>query len=234
MRKSWVLASAIVIVSLVFLSACQGGQSPPGSATTTATSIAPTSTSPQSSAAAVPPSSTTTMIPEIIPGVASVRYEDQRLGFSLDRPQDSTVETKGFEGYLSLTQTPVVAITLPEKLFKGTNLTEAGVYIGASSSPTIASKWNLPSADFGEVPAGTAEINGTSFAVFNSTGGAAGNIYEERVYRALRDDTCFEIVELLHSGNISNYDPATVVEFDKGRFQGYLEAIVQTFSYASE
>ena len=232
MRQWWAVAGAILIVSLVLLSGCQGGQAPAGSATTTTSSIAPTSTSTLGPTTTVSPLTTTTTIPGIIPGVASVRYEDKQFGFSLDRPQNSTIETQGFGAYLPLTQTPMVAITLPKELFEGTNLIEAGVYIGTSSSPAIASKWNLPSAESGEVPAGTIEVNGTSFAVFTSTGAAAGNIYEERVYRALRNATCFEIVELLHSGNIDNYE-AGVVAFDRGRFQSYLEAIVQTFSFVS-
>lgn len=233
MRKCWALAGAIVIVNLVLSSACQAGQSPPGSATTTTTpSIAPTSTSTEAPTTTVSPSSTTATISEIIPGAASVGYEDKQFGFSLYRPQNSAVETQGFGAYLPLTQAPVVAITLPMELFEGTNLIEAGVYIGASSSPAIASKWNLPTAESGEVPAGTVEVSGILFAVFTSTGAAAGNIYEERVYRALRNDTCFEIVELLHSGNIGNYEPG-VVEFDRGKFQSYLKAIVQTFSFVS-
>jgi hypothetical protein len=232
MRKCWTLASAIVVVNLVLLSACQAGQSPPGSATTTTPSIAPAATSTQGPTTTVSPSSTTATISEIIPGAASVGYENKQFGFSLYRPQNSAVETQGFGAYLPLTQAPVVAITLPMELFEGTNLIEAGVYIGASSSPAKVSKWNLPSAETAEVPAGTIEVNGTSFAVFTSTGAGAGNIYEERVYRALHDDTCLEIVELLHSGNIGNYEPG-VVEFDRGKFQRYLEAIVQTFSFVS-
>jgi hypothetical protein len=165
--------------------------------------------------------------------MASVPYEDTQLGFSLYRPESSAVHTQGFEAYLPLTQTAVVAIVLPAALFAGTNLGEAGVFIGASSSPAVTSKWNLPSVEYGEVPAGTATLGGISFAVFTSTDAAAGNIYEERIYRALHGDVCFEIVELLHSTNIGNYDPGTVVEFDKARFQGYLEAIVQTFSWVS-
>jgi hypothetical protein len=218
MRRWRTLACVMAVVGLVLLSACQGGQSPPESATTTTSSAAP---------------STTTTVPEIIPGVASVLYEDTQYGFSLYRPESSAIHTQDFEGYLPLTQTPVVAIVLPAALFEGTNLGEAGVYVGASSSPAVTSSWNLPSAENGEISAGTVTLGGVSFAVFTSTGAAAGNIYEERIYRALRDGVCLEIVELLHSSNIGNYDPGTVVEFDKAKFQGYLEAIVRTFSVVS-
>jgi hypothetical protein len=236
MKKWWALAAAMVVASLVFLSACQAGQSPHGSATTSS-SLALTSTSTEPSATTVssstPSSSTTvTTTKAIIPGVPSVRYEDRKLGFSLYRPQNSIVEAQGFEAFLPLTQVPVVAIVLSKELFSGTNLIEAGVYIGASSAPAVISRWNQPSGGSGETAAGTIDVNGTSFAVFTSTGAAAGNIYEERVYRTLRGGTCFEIVELLHSGNIGNYGSG-VVEFNKARFQGYLEAVVQTFSFVS-
>ena len=219
MRTRWALALTASIVGLLLLSACASTTTPSSS-----TLVAVTTTVPEP---------TTTTVPEIIPGVVSVRYDNAQLAFSLFRPETTSVETQGFGAFLPLTQTPVVAVILPKDLFAGTNLFEAGVYIGASSAPGIAAEWNLPAADSGEVPAGAQDINGLSFAVFTSEGAAAGNIYEERVYRFLSDDTCFEIVELLHSGNLGNFPP-NIVEFDREKFQGYLEAIVRTFSFAAQ
>ena len=186
-------------------------------------------TTSEQTTSSLPP--TTTTLGQILPGVDAVRYDNEEFGFTIGRPASSPVETSGFEAYLPLTQKPVVGFALTPELFQGTNLIDAGVYIGAISDPTVAEKWDQPAADSGEQSAGTAEINGVSFAVFTSTGAAAGNIYDQKVYRTLRDGTCFEIVELLHSGNIGNYEEGTIVEFDKATFQGYLEAMVQTFSF---
>ena len=139
--------------------------------------------------------------------------------------------TKGFEAFLPLTQAPAVAIILPQSLFKGTNLAGAGVYIGASSSPAVTSKWSVPAAGSLEVAQGTTTINGVTFAIFTSSEGAAGNIYEERIYRALYKGTCFELTELLHSLEIGNFTPGSVIQFDRVKFGGYLEAIVDTITF---
>jgi hypothetical protein len=42
---------------------------------------------------------------------------------------------------------------------------------------------------------------------------------------------CLEFTELLHSAEIGNHTPGSVVEFDKVKFGGYLEAIVDTFTF---
>lgn len=144
MRLALAGASTIRVLILALLGACQPDESSSGSAMTTETqAAAPTSTVTEPPPTTAPPS-TTADGPAIIPGVASVPYEDRQLGFLLYRPENSSVLTQGFEGFLPLTQAPVVAITLPVELFEGTNLIEAGVYIGASSSPAVVSKWTSP------------------------------------------------------------------------------------------
>jgi hypothetical protein len=226
-----VVLGALILAGLLLLSAC-GTAAPsttvnPGGSTTSASSTtteAPTTTTTAAS-------STTTTLAEIIPWVPTLRYANDKHGFSVDRPKTSTLATAGFEAYLPLTQTPVVAIVLPPSLFKGTNLGEAGVYIGASSAAAVTSKWKVPVSGSAEVAAGTTTVNGATFAVFTSTEPAAGNIYEERVYRTVHEGTCFELTELLHSGNIGNYTPGTVEQFDKVKFGGYLEAIVESFVF---
>ena len=78
---------------------------------------------------------------------------------------------------------------------------------------------------------GTTTINGATWNVFTSADAGAGNFYESKTFRTVHGDTCFEMVELLHSGNIGNYPAGTVVEFDKAKFQGMLETIAHTFTF---
>jgi hypothetical protein len=221
-------AILVVLTAVVFtfaggfvLASCGDNRNP------TTTMGGPTTS--EETTSSLPP--TTTTLGQILPGVDTLRYDNEEFGLSIGRPASSPVETSGFEAYLPLTQKPVAGFALTPELFQGTNLIDAGVYIGASSDPAVTEKWDQPVADSGEEPLGTVEINGVSFTVFASTGAAAGNAYDQKVYRALRGSTCFEIVEVLHSGNIGNYEEGTVVEFDKATFQGYLEAMVQTFSF---
>lgn len=223
MSRRPVVVSVVIIATLLVLGGCQSDRVPLEPATALAVS---TTTSLQAS-------TPTTIVPEIIPGVPSVLYESQEYGFSLYRPENSGVQNQGFEPYLPLTQSPLVGIVLPKALSEGTNLGEAGVYLGVSASPEAVSGWDQPVAGSAEIAAGIATINGVSFAVFTASEAAAGNLYEERVLRTLRGATCFEVVEFLHSTNIGNYTPGTVTEFDKPLFQGYLEAITQTLTFGA-
>jgi hypothetical protein len=198
-------------------------------AATTTTEAATTTT--EAATTTSSSSTTSTTLPIIIPGVATVRYSNSAHGFSLLRPKSTSVKTSGFDQYLPLTKTPVVGITLPTGLFHGTNLGEAGVYLGASSAPAVVANWNVPVAGSLETAAGSTTIKGVTFDIFTSTDEGAGNMYEFKTYRALHNGTCFEITEVLHSMSIGNYTPGSVVEFDKIKFQGYLETIVDSLHF---
>ena len=160
-----------------------------------------------------------------------MEYRDTEYGFSIQYPEIATTSPVNFEGYLPLTQTPIVSFVLPESMYMGTNLAEAGVYIGATTSPKIIASCSVSSAETGETAEGQETINGATFLVFTSTGAGAGNFYETKAFRTLRGGFCFELVELLHSTNIGNYTPGTIAEFDGAKFQGYLGAMVQTFGF---
>ena len=168
---------------------------------------------------------------EIVPGVASVEYRDTEYGFSIQYPEIATTSPVNFEGYLPLTQTPLVSFVLPKSMYTGTNLVEAGVYIGATTSPGVLARCLVMASNLGENGVGSATINGAEFMVATSTDAGAGNFYEEKVYRRIQNGACLEIVELLHSGNIGNYTPGTVVEFEKAKFSGYLDATVHTYKH---
>ncbi len=68
-------------------------------------------------------------------------------------------------------------------------------------------------------------VNGIEFRTASSTEGAAGSLYEARVYRTLFQGRCIEMVETLSTGNIGNYPPSTTQEFDKNRAWSVLDSI---------
>ncbi|HVM73283.1 MAG TPA: hypothetical protein VMU13_00155 [Candidatus Paceibacterota bacterium] len=183
-----------------------------------------------------PPSSTATSttadLYQIIPGVPSIMYTDPRFGFSLYYPATAALKATGFDGYLPLTHTPLIAFTLNPDMFVGTNLNEAGLYVGATTSPSIVAHCVEPIInDLETIASSSVMIQGTVFDEFDSTGAAAGNIYQERVFRTVRDGTCMEFVELLHSGNIDNYPKGKVVAFDSAAFTGTLDSMLQTLTF---
>lgn len=167
----------------------------------------------------------------IVPDVVSVGYRNAEFGFSIKYPETATSSDVNLESYLPLTQTPIVSFVLPRDMFAGTNLRDAGVYIGATSTPKLVASCGTSSPETGETAEGTTTIDGATFSIFKSAGAGAGNFYETKVYRTVRGEMCFEIAELLHSTDVGNYPEGTVVEFDKTEFQGYLGAMLQTFRF---
>ena len=131
-------------------------------------------------------STTPADLPEIIPGTPSVMYQDPQFGFSIYYPSTTILKTTGFDGFLPVTQTPVIGLALDPNLFQGTNLTEAGVYIGATTTPSIVAACLTPSDANETVASSTMSINGTVFAEFTSSDAGAGNIYQEKAFRVLR------------------------------------------------
>jgi len=177
-----------------------------------------------------PTSTATTTVPaDIVTGVSNTGYSNSTLDFSILYPSTASTTGTFSSGYLPVTQTPIVAFTLPQSMYQGTNLTEAGVYIGATSTPSIVASCTEASQQNDETAAGSSSIGGTAFSVFTSTGVGAGNIYQEKTYRTVRNGSCLEITELLHSGNIDNYPTGSTQQFDQNEFSGILDAIVQTY-----
>lgn len=165
----------------------------------------------------------------ILPGIQDLTYLDKKLSFSIQYPAIATTSAADFSGYLALTQTPLTSFVLPRSMYEGTNLVDAGVYVGASSSPEVIRSCASSSPATGETATTSVTINDADFWVFESAGAGAGNFYETKTYRRLENGWCVELVELLHSGNIANYPAGTVTEFDKAKFQNILEAIVHTY-----
>lgn len=168
---------------------------------------------------------------QIIEGVDNAVYDNPDYGFSLSYPETAKASQVEFGGYLPLTQTPLASFVLPESMSEGTNLGEAGVYVGATSTPSIVASCVEPKQAEGETVGAEESINGKEFRVFTSADAGAGNLYERVSYRTLYAGVCIEFVTLLHSGNIGNYPPDTVKAFDKTYFQGILDSIVHTVQF---
>lgn len=172
---------------------------------------------------------TTTAQTTIIPGSPNETYADQHLAFTIQYPATASTTNDFSTGFLPLTATPVIGIELPASMFAGTNLAEAGVYIGATTSPDVMTACTDLSKVTGPVSTSTAQIGGQNFVEVDSTDAGAGNVYQQKTFRAFQNGSCLEIVELLHSADIGNYPSGTVQPFDQAQFQGILDAIVRTY-----
>jgi hypothetical protein len=118
----------------------------------------------------------------------------------------------------------------PSFYFPTTNLSEAYLILTATTDPAIVSTCTQPSTQVAETVTGQETVNGYTFTRSEFNGVAAGNIYAQISYRTVWDNKCFEVIFLIHSTNIGNYNPGTVVAFDQAALLKKFEAVLDTFS----
>jgi hypothetical protein len=174
------------------------------------------------------------------PGIAdpSTRsYVDSRFRFSLRFPVDAiatvghgTLDSSPVYNYDPITKTPAIVIELNPASFKGTNLGSAGVYVALSTDSNIVSTCTK-AADGEQRASQPAKLDGVRFARFTVDDGGAGTLLHWTSHRAVRGDSCYEIVEWLSWGNIENYEPGAIKEFDKKKIENQLSAIRQSFKF---
>ena len=157
-------------------------------------------------------------------------YRDERHGFELVYPDTFGV------GYSDLTGGPaelsviLSLVFLENAAFEGTNLRGADLSVYVGSSPA-AVEGCLEMAPYEEGLEAT-ELDGVPFVGGWFGDAGAGNIYETRAYRAVHADTCYEIVQILHSLNIDMLGSDTiVVEFDRARVLESIEEVMATFEF---
>jgi hypothetical protein len=115
--------------------------------------------------------------------------------------------------------------------YADTNLIEAYLLFGSSTDPQVVSTCTEPVVlDAAETVVGDVTLNGVSFTKTENSGVGAGNVYEQTHYRAARNDTCFEFTYYIHYGNIGNYDPSTVTEFDHEALLQSFDEVLSTFT----
>ncbi len=107
-----------------------------------------------------------------------------------------------------------------------TNLVRANFLVNTVNNLASCTQVNNP----GETLLGEKTFNGYTFTESQFTGVGAGNIYEQLFYRTLLDNTCYEIVFFMHSGNIGNYPSGTVVEFNRAALLQKFEEVLATFT----
>ncbi|RJQ36166.1 hypothetical protein C4552_04385 [Candidatus Parcubacteria bacterium] len=110
-----------------------------------------------------------------------------------------------------------------------TNLIDAAFVIAArpgadSACLSFADAPQPPNED--AISEGT--INGVAFMMYRTVGAAAGNRYVSELFRTVQNGRCYEIALVVHTGNIGNYPPDTVAEFDERRAFDVLERMLDS------
>lgn len=115
--------------------------------------------------------------------------------------------------------------------YTDTNLIEAYLLFGSSTDSQVVATCTEPVVlDAAETVVGEVTFNRVTFTKTESSGVGAGNVYEQTHYRAARNDTCFEFTYFIHYGNIGNYDPSTVTEFNREALLQSFDEVLSTFT----
>jgi len=117
----------------------------------------------------------------------------------------------------------------PSFYYPSTNLVEAALALSATTDRGLVATCTEPSAQSGETVSGEVTVHGYTFTRSEFSGAAAGNRYDQIFYRTVAQGKCVEVIFLIHSANIGNYPPGTVVEFDRERLLHKLEEVLGTF-----
>jgi hypothetical protein len=153
-------------------------------------------------------------------------YSSPSYGFEIRVPRGYTTD----EAYINQTFGPGKEITgvsfiVPESLSKGTNLS-ADSHIAVEQLRDV----ECTPTDFlsGYAPGVPSHIGAYDFLYASESGAGAGNFYEDFVYVTKSKDLCYAVRLLMHSTNIGNYDPGTIVEFNRQDMLLTFKAVVAT------
>ena len=118
---------------------------------------------------------------------------------------------------------------IDSSFYSKTNLNEAFLVLAASSDPAVVSTCLQPLSQVPETITGQVNFTRYTFIRSEYQGAAAGNQYDQIAYRNLVNNTCFEVVFLIHNGNIANYPPGSVAAFDRDGLLKKFEAVLDSF-----
>jgi hypothetical protein len=161
------------------------------------------------------------------PGTVSqtFTYADPQGRFTLSYPDDfAPANYRGAQ----ITKSPpdFTLQDIDTQQFASTNLIEVYFLLDASDDPQQVDVCTQPlNFDQPETELGDTTINGITYSKSQGGGVAAGNIYEQVYYRTVHNGSCYEIIYFVHYGNIGNYAPGAVTEFDRTALYQQLDEI---------
>lgn len=157
--------------------------------------------------------------------------------YSLSYPRDFDIRTGDQVAGGTLSDS-YVQIRFPNDAFATppSNFAEGFLVVGRSAGKSaVASCFVNPNPGPGaprQLSAGPV-IDGRLFRYGTTTDVGAGNIYNIRLYRTVFDGDCWGVDLVVHTGNIGNYTPGTVAEFDQSKAFFVLEKILGTFALST-
>lgn len=154
-------------------------------------------------------------------------YESSLYKFKINLPEDFIVDEDYVYESTPSRSFPGVKFSIPERLYKGTNLSSDS-YISVEKLSYDALACVAGSFLDSSESQGLTQVNGLDFTSAYSIGAGAGNRYEETVYATQVTDGCIAIRYFMHYGVLENYEEGAVTDFDKSQLISIFDSIRKT------
>ncbi len=158
----------------------------------------------------------------------SLQYVSPNTGASFNYT-DEFAPVRNSLAQFTKSEPEVVLAYIDTQAYADTNLAEAYFLFSSSNEPAIVQNCTQPVSLGGpEQVVGTVDINGVTFVHSEGSGAAAGNFYEQVMYRTERQGVCYEAVYVIHSVNTGAFLPAVIAEYDRAALIQKFEAILSS------
>ena len=155
-------------------------------------------------------------------------------GFSINYPKSYTLNASyAYSAFGPKKLIKGVKFTIPASMATGTNLSGSDTGVSVEWLPTA----RICTGDIfvqANVKAQSHTENGIEYSLATTTGGAAGNIYEEDVYALVGSKPCTAVRYFIHSGDIGNYPPGAVTAFDEPTLLAQFDQIRQSLTLTTQ
>lgn len=157
-------------------------------------------------------------------------YKDQSTGLSLIYPDTFAPAIPVQANYK--TEPEFSLQYIDTQAYDNTNLSEVYFLVSSTSDAQVVKTCTEPNQNAGgpEVVIGNEGINGYTFVHSASEGAGAGNLYQQEIYRMVNNNVCYEVIYFIHSTNVQNYAPGTVIQFDRNAVLQQLYGVFSTFT----
>jgi hypothetical protein len=160
------------------------------------------------------------------PGSLPLTYASSSLGITLRYPDGYTVSDTYRYTDVGTTSIPGIKLTIATTTATGTNLSRDS-YISVESLDLPADACTadhfIDRAD--AAATSTVTVDTTVYSYASTTGAGAGNRYEEQVFVRPGSTSCIAVRYLIHTTVLENYDPGTVLLYDRATLLSTFGAI---------
>ncbi len=165
-------------------------------------------------------------IPDEIQYPAGVPYSNKIMGFQVTVPTGFIIDDMyTYEAFGPEKEIPGIAFRIPASHAAGTNLSrDSYVSVEKLSNVECVPKDFL--SDPMQITPST--LGGNSVTRAQSSGAAAGNLYEETIFVRKNAADCFGVRYFIHTTNIGNYESGTVKLYDKDALLATFERIASS------